>query len=127
MTFLTKFRIFFNENSSISKELSKSNQLKQDILKHYNYSENSFDADRINITLDEDTNLHYSIGHGTILEPQVDNEGYFSGYLYDVYDFDFTNKIDDSNVFLYNNGAFVLQEFGQLDNYYVIIPVRFKI
>ena len=120
--------LFFNENSSISKELSKSNQLKQDILKHYNYSENSFDTDRINITLNENTNLHYSIGHGTILEPQVDNEGYFSGYLYDIYDFDFTfNYLGNYKASTYNNIAWGLQEFGQLKNYYVIIPVRFKI
>ena len=119
--------LFFNENSSISKELSKSSQLKKQILQHYNYQEHSFGTDSINITLNEDKNLHYSIGHGTILEPQVDNEGYFNGYLYDIYDFDFAKNVDYNDITLYNNGAFALQEFGQLRNYYVIIPVRFKL
>ena len=119
--------LFFNDNSSLSKELSESDQLQKEILKHYNYRENTFDTDSINITLNQDKNLHYSIGHGTILEPHIDNDGYFNGYLYDIYDFDFTNKFDDLDVFLYNNGAFALQWFGKLDNYYVIIPVRFKI
>ena len=118
--------LFFNETSSLSKELSESDQLQKDILKHYNYSENTFDTDSINITLNEDKNLHYSIGHGTILEPHIDNDGYFNGYLYDIYDFDLTNY-NNYDVAVLNNLALGLQETGQLSNYYVIIPVRFKI
>ena len=42
--------------------------------------------DKIFLTLNDNENLARSILHATIFNPQVSN-GYFTGYLYDVYDF----------------------------------------
>lgn len=76
--------------------------------------------------MNQDRNLHYSIGHGTILNPYVDNQGYFNGVLYDIYDFDLMK--DYSNPYLagVNNIAYSLQKTSQIDKYYVLVPIRYK-
>ena len=76
--------------------------------------------------MNQDRNLHYSIGHGTILNPYIDNQGYFNGVLYDIYDFDLMK--DYSNLYLagINNIAYSLQKTSQIDKYYVLVPIRYK-
>ena len=50
----------------------------------------------------EDKNLHWSIGHGTILNPTIDKNGNFNGLLFDKYDFEKFEKYIDNQ----------LKEFG---------------
>ncbi len=78
----------------------------------------------------EDKNLHWSIGHGTILNPTIDKSGNFSGLLFDKYDFAsqyLKYKEKDSFVTIANEIAFVGQTFGVLKNYYILIPIKFKL
>lgn len=84
--------------------------------------------------MNQDRNLHYSIGHGTILNPYVDNQGYFNGVLYDIYDFDFIDfdfsdweNIKNSKTTAINNIAYGLQKANQIDKYYVLVPIKFKL
>ena len=70
-------------------------------------------------------NLARSILHATIFNPQVSN-GYFTGYLYDVYDFRlqlFTDKL----ITTANAGAVALQKLRQLQNYNIVIPIKLKL
>ena len=71
--------------------------------------------------------MHFSIGHGTILNPYIDKQGYFNGVLYDIYDFDLMK--DYSNPYLagINNFAYGLQKVKFLDKYYVLVPIKFKL
>ena len=79
--------------------------------------------------------MHYSIGHGTILNPYIDKQGYFNGVLYDIYDFDklpyvestFINFIKDNETQLINNFAYYLQDNKQIDKYYILVPIKFKL
>ena len=57
---------------------------------------------KIGIELTEDKNLHWSIGHGTILNPTIDKNGNFNGLLFDKYDFEKFEKYIDNQ----------LKEFG---------------
>lgn len=72
--------------------------------------------------------MHYSIGHGTILNPYVDNQGYFNGILYDIYDFnwmkfDFSDwkNIKNNKTTAINNIAYGLQKTSQIDKYYILV------
>ena len=56
---------------------------------------------QIGIELTEDKNLHYSIGHGTILNPAIDKNGNFNCLLFDKYDF----YIDSGKNSTWNNEA----------------------
>ena len=85
---------------------------------------------QIGIELTEDKNLHYSIGHGTILNPTIDKNGNFSGLLFDKYDFRPMLKeefIDKNQIAKINNKAYILQSFGQIENYYILIPIKFRL
>ncbi len=85
---------------------------------------------QIGIELTEDKNLHYSIGHGTILNPTIDKNGNFSGLLFDKYDFEEMKfKIFDKNnkTTFYNNSAYFLQEKNKIENYYLLIPIKFRL
>jgi len=97
-------------------------------MKYYDNKTKSFISNQILIDFKQDKNLSYSIGHGTILNPKVEN-GEFKAILFDKYDFHWLNKeklLNDSTRKL-NNKAYILQILKQIKNYYVIIPVRFKI
>ena len=77
--------------------------------------------------MNQDRNLHYSIGNGTILNPYVDNQGYFNGVLYDIYDFNWTWNIKNLDLFKINNSAYFLQLVNGLEKYYILVPIRFKL
>ena len=78
--------------------------------------------------MNEDTNLHYSIGHGTILNPTVDSKGNFKGLLFDKYDFALMlNFLEDSKTVGYNDVAWAIQTLKWGDNYYVFVPVMFNV
>ena len=74
--------------------------------------------------LNDNENLARSILHATIFNPQVSN-GYFTGYLYDLYDFKL-QVFADKLITAANTGAVLLQMVNQLKNYNIIIPIKIK-
>ena len=117
--------IVFEDDSPTSQNLSNSPQLQQQVVSLYRNGK--FLSDKIPIELNQDRNLHYSVGHGTILRPQIDQNGYFKGILFDWYDFDWL-PINRENLQtnIINDAAFILQKIKLLKNYYTLIPIKFK-
>ncbi len=117
--------IVFEDDSPTSQNLSNSPQLQQQVVSLY--KNGKFLSDKIPIELNQDKNLHYSVGHGTIIRPNVDKNGYFKGTLFDWYDFDCL-PIDRQNLQtnIINDAAFILQKIKMLKNYYILIPIKFK-
>jgi len=125
--------VVYNKDSLLSYNLSNSPQLKRQVIDAYNKKGRFSKKDKIFIELNEDKNLHYSIGHGTILNPTVDSKGNFKGLLFDKYDFAFMkNFLEGSETVKYNDIAWAIQEFRKINpkncsNYYVFVPVMFKV
>jgi len=121
------YGIRYSKNSSFSKNLSNSEQLQRQVKEYCKNNKNISSDEKIPIELTEDKNLHYSIGHGTILNPQVDSTGYFKGLLFDKYDYDLIlkNIFDETNKL--NNSAYILQSLNIIKNYYILIPINFKL
>ena len=117
--------VAFEDNSPTSQNLSNSSQLQQQVVSLYRNGK--FLSDKIPIELNQDKNLHYSVGHGTIIRPNVDKNGYFKGILFDWYDFDWL-PINRENLQtnIINDAAFILQKIKMLKNYYTLIPIKFK-
>jgi len=74
-----------------------------------------------------DPNLFKAIHGGTIINPQ-DNGTYYTGILYDKYDFDlelqdYMNK-DKQKMTVINNLAYLLQGTNILNNYYLLVPIK---
>ncbi len=119
--------VIYNDGSGFSRRLSQSPELQNQILAKYDSKKKEFLTNRILIDFRQDKNLSYSIGHGTVLNPQIKN-GEFRGILFDKYDFDLLyNKNLDIKTKILNNSAYMLQTIKRLKNYYIIIPVHFKI
>ena len=117
--------IVFEDDSPTSQNLSNSPQLQQQVVSLYRNGK--FLSDKIPIELNQDKNLHYSVGHGTIIRPNVDKNGYFKGILFDLYDYDWIKfHLDNWRTAGINNSAFILQQIGLLKNYYILIPIKFK-
>ena len=117
--------VAFEDNSHTSQNLSNSSQLQQQVVSLYRNGK--FLSDKIPIELNQDKNLHYSVGHGTIIRPNVDKNGYFKGILFDLYDYDWIKfHLDNWRTAGINNSAFILQQIGLLKNYYILIPIKFK-
>jgi hypothetical protein len=97
-------------------------------MKYYDNKTKSFTSNQILIDFKQDKNLGYSIGHGTVLNPRIEN-GEFKAILFDKYDFQWLNKekLPNSETRKINNIAYFFQTIRNIKNYYVIIPVRFKI
>lgn len=115
--------IVFDKSSPISQKLSNFEQLQNDIRAKYNQ-----DAKFISgLGISTDTNLQYSVGHFTILNPRIEN-GIFKGELFDIYDFDKLNReqFEKLITYLFNNGAYYLQKWHRLKNYYFFIPIEFE-
>lgn len=113
----------FTKSSSISQKLSNFKQLQEDIKIKYNPNID-FIGD---LGINSNTNLQYSVGHFTILNPRIEN-GCFKGTLFDIYDFDKLpiNHFDNIKTYLLNNTAYYLQFLHKLKNYYFLIPIEFK-
>ncbi|MBR1908315.1 hypothetical protein IJ818_05215 [bacterium] len=115
--------IIFDKTSSISQKLSNFEQLQKDIRVNYNQDIKFISG----LGIDTDTNLQYSVGHFTILNPRIE-DGIFNGELFDIYDFEYIPQEDFEKfiTYLYNTGAYYLQELHRLKNYYFFIPIEFK-
>ena len=120
--------VIYDKNSGFSKRLSNSPELQTQIMSKYDKKSKKFTTNQIGIGFSEDKNLNYSIGHGTILKPQIEN-GEFRGILFDKYDYKWLSKEELPNLETrkLNNSAYTLQTIKQLTNYYVIIPVQFRL
>ena len=128
--------VIYDKNSGFSKRLSNSPELRTQIMSKYDkktkrfttnqigigFSED-FTTNQIGIGFSEDKNLNYSIGHGTILNPRIEN-GKFKGILFDKNDYKWLSKEELPNLETrnLNNSAYALQTINKLTNYYVIIP-----
>ena len=118
----------YSSDSEFCKNLSTSPQLQKQIRDYCKKHKNLSNNDKIiGLELNEDKNLHYSIGHCSILNPNINKNGYFSGLVFDKYDFSPLYKNLNSETTKLNNGAYALQSLKQLENYYVIIPIKFKL
>jgi len=120
----------FAEDSRLSKNLSNSPQLQRQVKNYCQKHKNIDNNAQIGIELTEDKNLHWSIGHGTILNPTIDKNGNFSGLLFDKYDFSPMLKeefVDKSPTAKVNNRAYLLQITHRINNYYLLIPIKFKL
>ena len=115
--------IVFDKTSSISQKLSNFEQLQKDIRANYNQNIKFISG----LGIDTDTNLQYSVGHFTILNPRIE-DGIFKGELFDIYDFEYIPQeyFEKFITYLYNTGAYYLQELHRLKNYYFLIPIEFK-
>lgn len=121
--------VIYDKNSGFGKRLSNSPELQNQVIAKYNKNTKTFNTNQILIEFKQDKNLNYSIGHGTILNPKVKNDGTFTGILFDKYDYKFLTKkelLNDSTRAL-NNKAYGLQSVNIIKNFYVIIPINFKL
>jgi len=114
----------FSPNSSISDAVSSSKSLHKTI---ENWSQKPVKEreSSISVTLKDDQNLFRSLNNATIFKPEI-KDGYFTGYLYDKYDFKL-QWFSDWEIFKANTGAYFLQEIKQLENYNIIIPIKVKL
>ena len=104
----------FSENSSLSKNISNSKELQDQIRESYNLKTNSFNSNNLNLRL--------SIANSTVLNPQIKN-GYFTGVLFDKYDFAPNDKNLDSWLVHLNNLSALM---GLDRRYYILAPIKFK-
>ena len=120
--------VIYDKNSGFSKRLSNSPELRTQIMSKYDKKSKKFTTNQIGIGFSEDKNLNYSIGHGTILNPRIEN-GEFKGILFDKYDYNLHIKeyLKTPEVTFYNNVMAVMQYTPFAKNYYVIIPIKFGV
>ena len=122
----------FSADSPTAKTLSNSNEFKNQILdsKNYDSVSGTFKRDKLEIEFKNDTNLQYSFGHMTVLNPKIEN-GYITGIGYDKYNYEamygkkFENVSKEAKSL--NNKAKFLQTTSKLKNYYVLVPIKVKI
>ena len=114
----------FSSSSSIANAVSSSASLKKSVEDWLKKPKNER-SNTILVTLNDDKNLSRAINNATIFKPEISN-GYFTGYLYDKYDFKF-QWFDDLETFQANTGAVVLQNTGFIENYNIIIPIKIKL
>ncbi len=119
--------VIYDKNSGFGNRLSNSTELQNQVMQNYDRKTGTFTRNQILINFEQDKNLNYSIGHGTILNPTMKN-GEFKGILFDKYDFNWVNKeqLPNNETRKINNGAYTLQKSKQIMNFYVIVPIRFK-
>lgn len=118
----------FNKDSSIAQNISNSKEFQNQVYAQFNDKTQKFKTDKLELNFTKDDNLKLSIGHGTLLHPQIDNKGYFTGLVYDKYNYEpkYYNYESSPKINLLNNSAFLIQSTGLLKKYYILIPVSFK-
>ena len=113
--------IKFEPNSSLATSINSSPSLKQSINSWYKQSENEREQ-TIPVIINDNENLFRSINKATILNPKFEN-GVFTGYLYDKYDFK-PDEFKDKYTTAVNTGAVALQTVGILKNYNILVPIK---
>ena len=114
----------YSPNSTLAKSVENSTTFRNAV-KAWVSTPVEYRQDKIFLTLNDNENLSRSILHATILNPQVSN-GYFTGYLYDLYDFRL-QVLESLYKTAVNDFAFVLQELKKLENYNILVPIKFKL
>ena len=119
--------IVFNQYSSLSKNISNSIEMQNKIRAEFNIIKANTLNDKIEVDFSNDSNLHLSIGHATVLEPYIDSQGYFHGILFDKYDFDLLYKMAYKNPVTYIiNDIFFIIQIARGHNFYILAPIIFK-
>ena len=118
--------IAYKKDSSIAKAVSNSLEMQNQIKAQYDVKTGQFSKDKLEVGFSIDPNLHRSLGHATILEPKIDKDGNFTGFLFDKYDFDLQYKDYSNKLNIFNDGFAMLQKTRVFQPYYTIIPVKFK-
>lgn len=123
--------IVYRENSTLSRNASNSKEMQKQIRSQFDSKSGKFKSDKLEIDYTQDANLHLSIGHGTILRPYIDDNGYFHGILFDKYDFDNyyysdSNYYDNYKITAASNVFSVLGASRLAKSYYLLAPIKFK-
>ena len=122
--------IVYNQYSSLSKNISNSTEMQNEIRKQFNIMRADTLNNKLEVDFSQDSNLHLSIGHATVLEPYIDSQGYFHGILFDKYDFDwveFYKSFDYYDIITYiANDYFRIIQILNGHNYYILAPIIFK-
>ena len=113
--------IKFEPNSSLATSINSSPSLKQSINSWCKQTENEREQ-TIPVIINDNENLFRSINKATILNPKFEN-GVFTGYLYDKYDFK-PDEFKDKYTTAVNTGAVALQTVGILKNYNILVPIK---
>ena len=113
--------IKFEPNSSLATSINSSPSLKQSINSWCKQTKNER-GQTISVTINDNENLFRSINNATILNPKIEN-GVFTGYLYDKYDFK-PDEFKDKYTTAVNTGAVTLQTVGILKNYNILVPIK---
>ena len=118
----------YSRYSSLAKNVSNFSGLKSQLAAFYNEETGQFKTDKIDINFKEDRNLFRALGHATVLEPQIDDKGYFHGILFDKYDFklNYKDTYDDAFITAANNYFWLLQQLSLNKNFYILAPIYFK-
>lgn len=113
--------IYFHTNSSLSKAIGNSNELKTYIRKNIQTlaAGNTVSNGSVNFTSTE--NLHLSLGHADIIDMHLDKNNTLKAYVIDTYDF---NEDDPS---WQVEWAYNVQEQGLITNYYTITEISIPV
>ncbi len=114
----------YSSNSSLAKSVQESKSF-QDAVRVWVSTSPEQRPNKILLELNDNENLARSILHATIFQPRIEN-GYFKGYLYDLYDFKLQWLESGFKTFV-NTSAVLLQEIKKLKNYNIIIPIEYKL
>ncbi|MBR1425038.1 hypothetical protein IJ579_05705 [bacterium] len=122
--------IVYNQYSLLSKNLSNSKELQEQIRNKFEIMNTNTRNDKLEVNFSQDSNLHLSIGHATILTPYINSDGYFQGILFDKYDFDWLEYYKSlgykDNIFYIANDIFFIIQTINGHNFYILAPIIFK-
>lgn len=117
-------------NSSICNAVKSSIELKYLIKVSYSsIRENNYLNKSIGLNFTKSSDLSLIIGKSELYNPQIDEQGNFTAFLIDKYDFSemnykLNNSIKQAAISFINNNAYEQQLKGALKNYVIIIPVN---
>lgn len=118
------YGIEFTEDSEISKQISLSQELKDEVVKNIQK-----DALKTSFPFDNNRDLSRSFHNVDILNCK-DDGFYYTGYLYDIFDFepDYYYEYGNSNLLLgaANLYAWGMDFVGAGKKYYMVIPFKIK-
>ena len=119
--------IEFSTDSDFSKRISENDDFQQTVKDAIDKNGGNL-PEKIELDFNKDSNLNYSIGHGTLLNAHKTDDGYIEGVVFDKYDYELFKKeyYENYPATIYNNGAWGLQKLKRLEDYYYFVPVRFK-
>lgn len=118
--------VAYTKDSKPSKAIANSDALKEYINEHYDELRNGeIQTDEIEFDKDKNPDLYYAFQHLTLWYPRIDEFGNFTAYIIDIYDFDLR---DYTSIGTYlNDLGYDMQEFGVLENFFILMYINFKI